>query len=54
MFKTPIIISLVMLAVICAVLSQGLIAAAFSLLAFTLLFYVESKEKTKKDKEHHF
>lgn len=44
MFKKPVIISLVMLAVLAAILSSGLIASAFSLLAFTLLFYVDSKE----------
>ena len=42
MFKTPLIITLVILAIIAASLSQGLVASAFSLLAFTLLFYIES------------
>lgn len=43
MLKTSLIISLVMLAVIAASISQGIIASAFSLLAFTLLFFVDNK-----------
>jgi len=42
MFKTPLIITLVILAIIAASFSQGLVASAFSLLAFALLFYIES------------
>ncbi|WP_166739359.1 hypothetical protein [Psychromonas algicola] len=48
MFKTPIIITLVMLSVIIATLSNGIIAAACSLFAFSLLFYLVSTEKKHK------
>lgn len=48
MLKTQIIISLVMLAVIIATLNHGIIAAAFSLLAFALLFYVTGNQRDDK------
>jgi predicted membrane protein len=48
MFKAPIIISLVMLSVIIATLSNGIIAAVSSLFAFSLLFYFVSTQKNNK------
>lgn len=46
MRKPQFIISLVMLAVIIATLSHGIIAAAFSLFAFALLFYYVGSQPT--------
>jgi len=50
MFKTPIIITLVILSVIIATLNNGIIAAACSLFAFSLLVYLVRSEK--KDNSH--
>jgi hypothetical protein len=41
-------ISLVILSVIAAIFTNGLTAAAFSLLAFSLLFYVASTQQSNK------
>ena len=46
MFKTSIIISLVILSVIIATLNSGMTAAVFSLFAFSLLFYFVLTQKT--------
>jgi len=51
MFKTPIIITLVMLSVIIATLSHGIIAAACSLFAFSLLFYLVGTQQDDKSSE---
>jgi len=48
MFKTPIIISLVMLSVIIATFSSGLIAATSCLFAFSLLLYFVSTQQNDK------
>lgn len=40
MLKFRIIISLTIIAIIAAILTQGIVEAAFSLLAFSLLFYL--------------
>ncbi|MEL0629379.1 hypothetical protein [Psychromonas aquatilis] len=42
--KSPIIISLVIIAIFCAIFTQGIIAATFSLIAFSLLFYFVSTQ----------
>ena len=48
MLKTQFLITLVFIAIIIAILSHGIIAAAFSLLAFSLLFYFVSTQKNDK------
>ncbi len=48
MFKTKFMITLVFIAIILAILSHGIMAAAFSLLAFSLLFYYVSTQKSDK------
>jgi len=55
MFKTPIIITLVVLSVIIATLNNGIIAAACSLFAFSLLVYLvrtENKDNSHQDKKN--
>jgi len=49
--KAQLIISLVILFVIIAILTEGIVAAAFSLLAFTLVFYFASTQKTPNSRE---
>jgi len=52
MFKTPIIITFVMLAVVVATLSHGIISAACCLFAFSLLFYlVATRQDDQSPKE---
>ncbi|WP_170968571.1 hypothetical protein [Psychromonas sp. SP041] len=44
--KAKLIITLVILSILFAILSNGIIAAAFSLLAFSLLFYFVSTQQS--------
>ena len=46
--KTKLMITLVFLAIICAILSTGIIAAIFSLIAFSLLFYFVSTQQNDR------
>jgi len=49
--KAQLIITLVILSIILAILSHGIIAAAFSLFAFTLLFYFVSSKASKNQQQ---
>jgi len=46
--KTSLIMALVILSILAAIFTHGLIAASFSLLAFTLLFYFVSTQQSHK------
>lgn len=48
MLKSRIIISLTIMAIITAILTQGIIEATFSLIAFSLLFYLVRSRITQK------